>query len=120
METSDLARRKVTSSKFFQESRSVQCSERRACNPSFGYKDGISQPGVDRFTTLNPGQQGVPAGIALCRNVGDPWASFRPKWTKDGSFLVFRYFEQLVPEFDDFCKKHPIASAGAGGAELAG
>jgi len=62
----------------------------------------------------------VPAGIALCSNVGDALAFTRPKWSKDGSFLVFRYFEQLVPEFDDFCKKHPIASAGAGGAELAG
>ena len=26
----------------------------------------------------------------------------RPRWTKDGSFLVFRQLKQRVPEFDKF------------------
>jgi Dyp-type peroxidase family len=78
----------------------------------FGYLDGISQPGVKRFSTLNPGQEAVPAGIALCRNSGDPRYSKRPSWSKDGSFLVFRYLEQLVPEFDDFLIKNPIVLDG--------
>lgn len=28
----------------------------------------------------------------------------RPSWTKDGSFLAFRYLQQLVPEFNQFLK----------------
>ena len=32
----------------------------------------------------------------------------RPAWALDGSFLVFRYLSQLVPEFDTFLKKNPI------------
>jgi hypothetical protein len=31
-----------------------------------------------------------------------------PPWALDGSFLVFRYLSQLVPEFDTFLKKNPI------------
>lgn len=79
---------------------------------SFGYRDGISQPGITKYTTLKPGQEAVPPGIALCRNVGDPQEHFRPGWSKDGSFLVFRYLEQLVPEFDDFVSNHPIQIEG--------
>jgi hypothetical protein len=81
-------------------------------HPSFGYKDGISQPGVEGFTKLNPGQKAVPPGIALLRNNGDDLSSSRPEWSTDGSFLVFRYFEQLVPEFHDYVSKHPIVAEG--------
>jgi Dyp-type peroxidase family len=78
----------------------------------FGYRDGISQPGIEAFGTLNPGQEAVPSGIALCGNHGDPLRHERPVWSLDGSFLVFRYLQQLVPEFDEFCNKNPIVEAG--------
>jgi hypothetical protein len=41
----------------------------------------------------------------------------------DGSFLVFRYLEQLVPEFNDFVAKNPISIDGLSpdkGSELLG
>jgi hypothetical protein len=47
----------------------------------------------------------------LCCNPGDDLARSRPAWAIDGSFMVFRYLEQLVPEFDDFLIKHPIVDA---------
>jgi hypothetical protein len=77
---------------------------------SFGYLDSISQPGVKGFGTVYPGQVAVPAGVALCCNPGDVLTHNRPAWAMDGSFMVFRYLEQLVPEFDDFLIKHPIVS----------
>jgi hypothetical protein len=95
----------------------------RVFHPSFGYKDGISQPGVDGFTKLNPGQKAVPPGIALLRNVGDALAPSRPDWSTDGSFLVFRWLEQMVPEFNDYVAKHPIVAPNLPpdqGSELAG
>lgn len=40
---------------------------------------------------------------------GDPFFNdpnnVRPDWTKDGSIMVFRKLEQLVPEFDNFLAK---------------
>ena len=40
---------------------------------------------------------------------GDPFFSdpdnVRPDWTKDGSIMVFRKLEQLVPEFNAFLAK---------------
>ena len=89
---------------------------------SFGYKDGVSQPTIEGFGTLNPGPTAVPPGIALCKNPGDT-KFLRPDWTLDGSFLVFRYLEQLVPEFDDFVIKNPIPIDGLPrdkGSELLG
>lgn len=87
------------------------------CFCSFGFRDGISQPkvqGVD--TTLNPGQEPmIRQGKILLGREGDtsniPNVTARPPWALDGSFLVFRYFSQLVPEFDAFLKKNPIPGA---------
>ncbi len=63
------------------------------------------------------------AGAVLAGEDGDSRAAKRPGWAKDGSFLVFRYLFQLVPEFDDFLKKHPIIAPGLSpedGSELRG
>jgi deferrochelatase/peroxidase EfeB len=90
---------------------------------SFGYRDGISQPGIRRFTELVPGQEAVPPGIALVRNPGDTKGFKRPSWSTDGSFLVFRYLQQFVPEFDDFLNRNPIVADGLPrneGSELRG
>ena len=58
--------------------------------------------GVD--TTINKGQDTISQGVILLGRNGDPVKS-RPPWAKDGSFLVFRYLSQLVPEFDAFKKE---------------
>lgn len=90
----------------------------------FGFLDGISQPGVEGFTT-NPvnGQVVVPAGIILAGEDGDPTTD-RPAWALDGSFLAFRQLEQLVPEFDAFLLDNAVFVTGINtteeGAELLG
>lgn len=77
----------------------------------FGFMDGISQPAVEGFTASPlPGQKVVPAGSFLLGEVGD--LSPRPAWAKDGSFLVFRQMEQLVPEFNKFLEDHPLSVPG--------
>jgi hypothetical protein len=71
------------------------------CPTVFGFLDGIGQPPVSGFTiTPVPGQEIINPGIILLGEPGDTMS--RPSWAKDGSFLVFRQLQQLVPEFDDF------------------
>ncbi|KAF7315332.1 Dye-decolorizing peroxidase [Mycena indigotica] len=71
----------------------------------FGFMDGISQPAVSGFTNpIYPGQTPVDAGLFLLGEASDPNITARPTWTKDGSFLVFRQLQQLVPEFTKFPK----------------
>nr|WAW38311.1 DyP-type peroxidase [Sistotrema brinkmannii] len=73
----------------------------QAGHEHFGYLDGISNPGVVGFTTNPmPGQSVVPAGIILTGHTGD--TTFRPLWTRDGSFMVFRKLRQYVPEWSQF------------------
>ncbi|KAK0435361.1 peroxidase TAP [Armillaria borealis] len=90
----------------------------------FGFLDGISNPSVIGFDKdPPPGPKPVRAGALLAGEDGDSRAATRPGWAKDGSFLVFRYLFQLVPEFDDFLKKHPIIAPGLSpedGSELRG
>lgn len=70
-------------------------------SPSFGYRDGISNPGVDGVDTLNPGQTTIDQGIALLGRGQDASAGRAP-WALDGSFMAFRKLPQLVPEFDKY------------------
>lgn len=90
----------------------------------FGFLDGVSNPSVIGFDkNPPPGPKPVRAGSILAGEDGDSRAATRPGWAKDGSFLVFRYLFQLVPEFDDFLKKHPIIAPGLSpedGSELRG
>lgn len=69
----------------------------------FGFLDGIGQPAVAGFNLVPaPGQQVVSPGVILTGEPGDSRLGSRPKWAKDGSFLVFRQLKQLVPEFNKF------------------
>lgn len=77
---------------------------------SFGFNDGISQPTVEGFP---PDAKKVFHGSVGTR--GKEWNTYpqstfviqdadgvsRPKWTKHGSFLVFRKLEQDVKRWND-------------------
>ncbi|KAJ6616414.1 fungal peroxidase [Mycena sp. CBHHK59/15] len=76
----------------------------------FGFQDGISNPAVDGFVSPEPGQAVVAAGEILVGESGDTVT--RPTWAKDGSFLVFRQLEQMVPEFNKFLTDNPIVEPG--------
>ncbi|KAF7323720.1 DyP-type peroxidase [Mycena kentingensis (nom. inval.)] len=77
----------------------------------FGFLDGISNPGIDGFTSsFKAGQANVPAGEILLGEVND--FTTRPDWAKDGSFLVFRQLKQLVPEFNKFLADNPVPVPG--------
>ncbi|CAK5272837.1 unnamed protein product [Mycena citricolor] len=77
----------------------------------FGYMDGISNPAVNGFVTSPfPGQAVVDAGTILLGETND--LVTRPSWALDGSFLVFRQLEQLVPEFNQFLTNNPISGPG--------
>ncbi|KAJ7154707.1 fungal peroxidase [Mycena filopes] len=87
----------------------------------FGFLDGISNPAVEGFQTPLPGQAVVPTGEILVGEDGD--LTSRPPWAKDGSFLVFRQLQQIVPEFNKFLLDNPIhipALTPAQGSELLG
>ncbi|KAJ7607043.1 fungal peroxidase [Roridomyces roridus] len=73
----------------------------------FGFLDGISNPAIQGFDdTPLPGQASVPAGEILLGEQNDN--VIRPDWAKDGSFLVFRQLQQLVPEFNKYLTDNPI------------
>ena len=65
--------------------------------------DGISSPAVEGINSAirNPGQQVIDPGVLLMGQPGDPNQN-RPPWAKNGSILVYRHLEQLVPEFNKF------------------
>lgn len=73
------------------------------------------------------GDDGVqsPAGV-LPPGGTIPTPITRPAWAVDGSFLAFRYLQQLVPEFNDFLAQNalkvpiPIAPGDPNGADLLG
>jgi Dyp-type peroxidase family len=84
----------------------------------FGYRDGISQPGVRGLTASSypagsddrdPPQDVVAAGeFVLGYPRERPWdggedpLSPEPEWTRNGSYLVFRRLRQDVKGFQDF------------------
>jgi deferrochelatase/peroxidase EfeB len=75
--------------------------------------DGISEPLIKGFdTVIPPGPKPVDPGVIVTGHTGDKTP--RADWAKDGSFLVFRYLFQQVPEFNDFLNKHPIRKDGNG------
>ncbi|KAG6332761.1 hypothetical protein ID866_6326 [Astraeus odoratus] len=71
----------------------------------FGYRDGVSQPAIRGLTGHLPGQTQVDVGVIIAGYEGDPAFSKRPKWAKDGTFMVFKQFEQDVVRFDKHLKK---------------
>jgi Dyp-type peroxidase family len=50
----------------------------------------------------NPGQIQVDPGVIITGYEGDPMLNKRPHWAKDGTFMVFRKLQQLVPEFQQY------------------
>jgi Dyp-type peroxidase family len=102
----------------------------------FGFKDGVSQPGIrggtDPFDPVNNPDQGQP-GQDLLRpgefvrgyhkqdgstplgsdNVGEISTS-GPDWTKNGSYLVYRRLRQNVKGFNDFVaqQQHDLDGSG--------
>ncbi|KAJ3566218.1 hypothetical protein NP233_g7137 [Leucocoprinus birnbaumii] len=76
----------------------------------FGFLDGISNPLIAGFDKTVPGPTPIDASNVL---TGYTQAN---DWTQDGSFLVFRYLLQKVPEFNNFLdanrlQNDPITSA---------
>ncbi|KAF8671407.1 hypothetical protein RHS04_08362 [Rhizoctonia solani] len=84
----------------------------------FGWKDGISNPwlkGVFCECQKVPGQLEAERGNIL---VGDPGdndrtgekgeAFKRPSWAKNGSYMAFRQYDQLVPEFHKWTADNAI------------
>ncbi|KAF7911766.1 uncharacterized protein EAE98_011881 [Botrytis deweyae] len=80
----------------------------------FGFEDGISQPlieGLDEVTPKDKEPKSVKSGLIFARHEGDDMK--QPDWAEDGSFLVFRDLQQLVPEFDKWLEdnKHNAPDA---------
>jgi len=84
--------------------------------------DGVSNPLIAGFDRTVPGPAPIDASNILTGLTNDK------DWTRDGSFLVFRYLFQKVPEFNNFLranalKIHPITSQSldpTDGSELLG
>ncbi|MBW0478020.1 hypothetical protein O181_017735 [Austropuccinia psidii MF-1] len=72
----------------------------------FGYLDGISAPQIKGFNDDNGEGKNVgivgPEVILLGQPGSQPPLTPSRAWMKDGSFLVIRELQQLVPEFDQF------------------
>lgn len=63
------------------------------------HQDGITNPKISGFNSTETDEQhGVVDASTIITGLDDG----DPKWTKNGSFLVFRELEQLVPEFNQF------------------
>jgi deferrochelatase/peroxidase EfeB len=54
----------------------------------------------------------VQPGVIVTGKTGDPGLSIRKDWSTEGSFVVFRFLKQLVPEFNEFLKKNPLPEDG--------
>jgi len=75
--------------------------------------DGISSPAVIGFDTdIQPGPSPVQPGVIVTGKTGDPGK--REDWSTEGSFAVFRWLFQEVPEFNKFLKKHALTEDGNG------
>ena len=67
----------------------------------FGWLDGVSQPGIKGLTNPFPGQRLIDPGHFV---FGYPGQAGPPPlaWMNNGSFMVFRRLNQLVPEFSSY------------------
>ena len=80
---------------------------------SFGFLDGVSEPAVKGFDDPpKPGEpNAVSPGVIVTGYEGDIG---REPWARDGSFLVFRWLFQLVPQFNNFLRDKHIRKDGEG------
>jgi len=86
---------------------------------SFGFLDGISEPAVKGFSRGEPEPDypaAVDPGIIVTGYKGDSALRLNKtdSWSFDGSFLVFRWLSQLVPEFNNYLKNHALSKDGEG------
>lgn len=71
---------------------------------SFGFLDGVSEPWITDVDGLDQGgnddghRDPCPLKEIVCQDDTDD------KWAVNGSYLVFRYLVQKVPEFHQFCE----------------
>jgi len=123
------------------EVRHVELGDVRVEEPGqehFGFRDGISQPGVRGFTVpMNPAdsEQGIPgqdllwpgefvlgypaqAGAGEEVEMQGSIATSGPDWTKNGSYLVFRRLRQDVAGFRAFIRS--VAKSQGYSEDLAG
>jgi deferrochelatase/peroxidase EfeB len=56
----------------------------------------------------------VQPGVIITGKTGDPGLSIRKDWSTEGSFNVFRWLFQEVPEFNVFLKENPLHEDGNG------
>ena len=82
----------------------------------FGFKDGVSQPGVFSFHKHGNGQRLGHPGTQMIKpgefvlgyeqepGQGDPTPTAIPQWMRDGPFQVIRKLEQDVPGFHQLVK----------------
>jgi Dyp-type peroxidase family len=107
----------------------------------FGFRDGISQPGIRGLTTSSwpdgSGEDGSRQDVVASgefvlgyprerpptQDPADDPPSLQPEWTRNGSYLVFRRLQQDVKAFRDFladeAARHTM-SADLFGAKLLG
>ncbi|ESZ93323.1 Dyp-type peroxidase [Sclerotinia borealis F-4128] len=77
----------------------------------FGFEDGISQPlidGLDEIAAKDKEPVAVKSGLIFAKHEGDDMK--QPDWAEDGSFLVFRDLQQLVPEFDKWLEDNKLSA----------
>lgn len=73
--------------------------------------DGVSNPAIAGYSEDLSTQGPVDPGVILLGREGDDQIAERPAWAKDGSFLAFRFLQQLVPEFNRFLQlKAPMVN----------
>jgi len=85
----------------------------QSAHEHFGFLDGVSNPSVIGFDPVVPGPAPVDAKFILTG-----YSGAQPDWTADGSFLVFRYLLQQVPEFDSFLKANALKTDPVTGGDL--
>ncbi|RPJ23140.1 MAG: Dyp-type peroxidase, partial [Planctomycetaceae bacterium] len=91
------------------EQRGDTLPEDRAGHEHFGFKDGVSQPGVRGFHPADPnnpneraghpGTEIIAPGEFIRGFVSESGAQFTPEWMVEGSFQVLRRLSQDVPGF---------------------
>jgi len=98
----------------------------QSAHEHFGYLDGVSNPAIKGFApdaNPPPGPAPIDAGVIVTGYPGDEKQRDRESWQLDGSFLVFRYLFQKVPEFNKFVFDNRLRGPGLTdkeGADLLG